>query len=92
MFKIQKLATAIGLFVWKWWAEMSGAISIPLGIIALFEQGHERRFFALTAFCALGVCAIRLAWMNHQLNEKQKPKFKLSPYVHPATLIRRRIG
>jgi hypothetical protein len=72
----------IGIFaaqiIRRWWGEMSGATSIPLAFIALLQQGHERRFFALLAFCALWVCVIKLAWMNYQLLEKQKPKFRLS--------------
>ena len=57
---------------------MSGAISIPFAFIAVLSQGHQKRDFALLAFCALWVFAIRLAWKNYQMLEKEKPKFKLS--------------
>lgn len=46
---------------------MSGALSIPFALAAFQFEGHERRLFAILAFCALWVLTIRLAWKNYQI-------------------------
>jgi hypothetical protein len=43
---------------------MSGALSIPFAFLALFMQGHPRELFAVLAFCALLILAIRTAYKN----------------------------
>lgn len=78
MFKSETIFNASKILVsicGGWWSLMSGAVSIPFAFIALLSHGHEKRYFALLAFCALWVLAIRTAWKNYQIaNPKEKGK------------------
>ena len=55
---------------------MSGAVSIPLAFAALFTDAHPKRYFAILAFIALWIFAIRTAWKNYQLIEANKKELK----------------
>jgi hypothetical protein len=76
MNKRQKIVNAAKLLAeicGGWWSTMSGAVSIPIAFFALF-WGEERQktFFAILAFIALWVFALRIAWRNYQLLDKFK--------------------
>ena len=57
-----------------WWSAMSGTISIPFAFVALFTEGHPRKYFTFLAFGALLYFAIRVAWKNYQVLVIQKPE------------------
>jgi hypothetical protein len=62
---------------------MSGAISIPFGIIALYSDGHNAKtLFAALAFISLLVFAISIIAKNLALQESMRRKFKIS--CHPS--------
>jgi hypothetical protein len=52
-----------------WWSLMSGAVSIPFAFLAIVLGGKTGFWFAVLAFVALWVFAIRTAWRNYQLTE-----------------------
>jgi hypothetical protein len=61
-----------------WWTVMSGAISIPLGALALFTHGSPRLWFGVLAFVGLWGVVIGIARKNYLLLEQRKPKFKIA--------------
>jgi hypothetical protein len=71
--KIHKSAKLLAEICGGWWALMSGAVSIPFAFLALFwGEAYQKEFFAILAFVALWVFAIRVAWQKNQLMEKLK--------------------
>jgi hypothetical protein len=54
----------------EWTGLMSGGLTVPFTIAALYYQGHNRRLFVILAFVALAIFAIRAVWRNYQLQEK----------------------
>jgi hypothetical protein len=61
-----------------WWSAMSGAISIPFALIALFSSGHQRWLFVALAFVSLWVFVAAVIKKNLALQEKIRPKLKIS--------------
>lgn len=56
---------------------MSGVLSIPFGLAALFSEGHPRTYFALLAFAALLIASAGLVKRILELKERLRPKLKL---------------
>jgi hypothetical protein len=73
MFKIPKWAKILTETVGKWWALMSGIISIPIAAIGyIVGPGNERNMFVILAFCALWVLVFTIGWKNYELINAQK--------------------
>src|SRR5437773_1056695 len=45
-----------------WWSGMSGALSIPLGVLAVRDAWSQQRIFAILAIASLLIMAWRLAY------------------------------
>jgi hypothetical protein len=68
--KIYKFAALLASLVGGWWSLMSGAISIPIAVLAIYFGGSPGFWLAVLAFAALWVIVIRTAWKNYQMMEK----------------------
>jgi uncharacterized membrane protein HdeD (DUF308 family) len=68
-------------FFGEWWSLMSGALSIPFALAALFTQGHSKTYFAILAFVALLVASGGLVKRIVDLKEKLRPKLHVSSVV-----------
>jgi hypothetical protein len=73
-----KAAKVLAQIFGGWWTIMSGAISIPLGAIALFTHGSPRLCFVILAFVGLWGVVIGIARKNYLLLERLKPKFQIA--------------
>jgi hypothetical protein len=70
--KTIKAAKLLASICGGWFGLMSGGLSIPFAFAALFSQGHQKSVFALLAFFALLVFAVRVTWNNYKMLETQK--------------------
>jgi hypothetical protein len=79
--KICKFAKLLASIVGGWWSLMSGALSIPIAVLAIYFGGSPGFWLAVLAFAALWVIVIRTAWKNHQLMEvlKESPCLEIEP-------------
>ena len=60
-----------------WLNLMSGGLSVPFGLWALFHQGEERIIFALLAFATLIFFSYTLVGQLLKLEEQCRPKLKV---------------
>src|SRR5207247_2092408 len=58
VFKIPQWLKVIAEVCGGWWAAMSGAVSVPLALLALFCEGSPRLYFAVLAYVGMWVFAI----------------------------------
>ena len=78
MLALPKWLTVIVSICGGWWSLLSGVGSAALTVAAVLSQGSDRKIYALLAFAALWVFALRVVWKNYQMLQQQKPKFKIS--------------
>lgn len=55
-----------------WWSLMSGALSIPVALIALFNESHYKTLWGLLAYATLFFCACKSAWKNLERESRFK--------------------
>ena len=70
--KTIKAAKLLASICGGWFGLMSGGLSIPFAFAALFSQGHQKSVFALLAFVALLLFAVRVVWKNYTMLEMQR--------------------
>ena len=62
-----KYAKILASIVGGWLSLMSGAISVPIALVAIYIHGTAGFWLAVTAFAALWFIVIRTSWKNYQL-------------------------
>jgi hypothetical protein len=81
MSKIIKIAKLLAQICGGWWSLMSGAISIPFAFLAIFvdmSHPHPKETFAILAFVALWIFAVRTAWANYKMIESSRLQLQLA--------------
>src|SRR2546429_283664 len=64
VFKIPQWLKVIAEVCGGWWAAMSGAVSVPLALLALFCEGSPRLYFAVLAYFGMWVFAVGVVIRN----------------------------
>ena len=63
----------------EWWGIMSGALSIPVMLLALFNVGSQRLLFAVLAYASLLAVVIVQNWQISKLKSRTK-KLDITSY------------
>ena len=71
MEKTIKIAKLLVQICGGWLSLMSGAVSIPIAVLAIWCGGTGGFWLAVLAFVALWIIVIRTAWSNYQMIEIQ---------------------
>jgi hypothetical protein len=74
--RIKERVASVGIFLKNWGAVMSGALSVPFALLALFNVSG-RLLFAILAYAALGVMAISKTRETSNLREQMRPKLRM---------------
>jgi hypothetical protein len=80
MSDFRKWATIIVQITGRWWAIMSGAVSIPLAFLALVFGGKPGTWLAILGYVALWSLVIKMACTNYKARSKKAISTMLCNY------------